>query len=83
VASSGGLRNGDATHTVAHQKHRFNLRARDFADAVGVTLKSDRLRRRFVISMPRQIRREDSVPLGFEQGHNPSLAPTSVPGAMN
>jgi hypothetical protein len=33
--------------------------------------------------MPRQIRREDSVPPGFEQGHDLSSAPTSVPSAMN
>jgi hypothetical protein len=83
VAIFSGLRNGDATHTVAHQNHRLSLRAGDFANAVGVTLKRDCRRSRFVISMPRQIRREDSVSPGFEQGHDLSPAPSSVPSAMN
>ncbi len=79
----GGLRDGNATHAVAGQNHRPGLRVGDLANAVGVAFKRNSRRSRSVISVTRQIRREDRVSLGFEQWRNLTPTPAAVPGAMN
>jgi hypothetical protein len=78
-----GLRNRHAAHAVARQNHRLGLLPGDFANAVRVTFKRNGRRSRPVISVPRQVRRENLVPLGFEQWHNFAPAPAPVPRAMN
>lgn len=78
-----GLRNRHAAHAVPSQNHRLSLRAGDFANPVGVAFKRNSRRGRPIISVPRQIRRENFVPLGLKQWHNLTPAPAAVPRAMN
>jgi hypothetical protein len=62
-----GLGNGDSTHAVASQNRRLCLRAGDFTNAIGVAFQRYHRRECRVMSMPRQIRRENIVTPSFEQ----------------